>query len=126
MLKAMEKTGWETHSVENVSHHYALTIRKWHDNWLSNKDAVIKAYGERWFRIWHMFLAWSSIIARQGNAACFQVVLNKNLDSYDRTRWVKKRAVILGDRATDLSSPRPQVQAAKGAPNGNGATRLEV
>jgi cyclopropane fatty-acyl-phospholipid synthase-like methyltransferase len=98
MLKAMEKAGWETHSVENVSIHYAWTIRKWHDNWLSNKSSVVATYGERWFRIWHFFLAWSTIIAEQGNAACFQVVLNKNLDHYDRTRWVTNKAVVLGDR----------------------------
>ena len=98
MLKAMEKAGWETHSVENISIHYAWTIKLWHDNWLSNKDAVIAAYGERWFRIWHFFLAWSTIIAEQGNAACFQVVLNKNLDHYNRARWVTEKAAILGDR----------------------------
>ncbi len=107
MLRAMEKAGWETHSVENVSTHYAWTIRRWHDNWLSNKEAVTAAYGDRWFRIWHFFLAWSSIIAAQGNAACFQVVLNKNINSYDRTRWVEKKATILGDRETDLNPPKP-------------------
>jgi len=99
MLKAMEKAGWETHSVENISIHYGFTIKKWHDNWLSNKDAVVAAYGERWFRIWHFFLAWSVLVAEQGNAACFQVVLNKNLDAFDRTRWVDKKSVVLGDRA---------------------------
>jgi sphingolipid C9-methyltransferase len=106
MLKAMEKAGWESHSVENVSTHYEWTIRRWHDNWLSNREAVVAAYGERWFRIWHFFLAWSSIIARQGNAACFQVVLHKNLDGYDRTRWIRRRATILGDREANLAPPQ--------------------
>jgi cyclopropane fatty-acyl-phospholipid synthase-like methyltransferase len=105
MLKAMEKAGWETHSVENVSIHYGWTIKRWHDNWLSNKDEVIKAYGERWFRIWHFFLVWSTIIAEQGNAACFQVVLNKNLDSYNRKRWVTNKSVVLGERAW-LGTPK--------------------
>jgi cyclopropane fatty-acyl-phospholipid synthase-like methyltransferase len=100
MLKAMEKAGWETHSVENISIHYGFTIKLWHDNWLSNREAVTKAYGDRWFRIWNFFLAWSTIIAEQGNAACFQVVLNKNMDSFDRTRWVNKNSVVLGHRAT--------------------------
>jgi sphingolipid C9-methyltransferase len=104
MLKAMEKAGWEMHSVENISIHYGFTIKKWHDNWLSNKDAVVAAYGERWFRIWHFFLAWSTIIAEQGNASCFQVVLNKNLDSFDRTRWVDKKSVVLGERARPLAA----------------------
>ena len=38
------------------------------------------------------------LIAEQGNAACFQVVLNKNLDAFDRTRWVDKKSVVLGER----------------------------
>jgi cyclopropane fatty-acyl-phospholipid synthase-like methyltransferase len=105
MLAAMEKAGWETHSVENVSIHYGWTIKRWHDNWLSNKDAVVKAYGERWFRIWHFFLVWSTIIAEQGNAACFQVVLNKNHDQYDRKRWVVGRAPVLGERVW-LGTPK--------------------
>jgi len=113
MLKAMEKAGWETHSVENVSIHYAWTIKKWHDNWLSNKDEVVKTYGERWFRIWHMFLAWSTIIAEQGNASCFQVVLNKNLDHYDRTRWVTNKSVVLGDRTADLAPASDALSAAE-------------
>jgi multiple sugar transport system substrate-binding protein len=69
MLASMEKAGWETHSVENVSHHYGWTIKRWHDNWLSNRAAVAAAHGERWFRIWHLFLARYTIIAAQGNAA---------------------------------------------------------
>jgi cyclopropane fatty-acyl-phospholipid synthase-like methyltransferase len=88
MTKSMEKAGFEIQHVENVSIHYAWTIRKWHDNWMAHRDEVLATYGERWYRIWHFFLAWSTIIAEQGNAACFQVVMNKNLDHYDRTRWV--------------------------------------
>jgi cyclopropane fatty-acyl-phospholipid synthase-like methyltransferase len=102
MLKAMEKAGWETHSVENISIHYGWTIKRWHDNWLSNKAAVVSAYGERWFRIWNFFLAWSTLIAEQGNAACFQVVLNKNLDHFDRTRWGNRNAAVPGDRQASV------------------------
>lgn len=111
MLAAMEKSGWETHSVENISHHYSWTIKRWHDNWLSNQDAVRAKYGERWFRIWHMFLAWSCIIGEQGNAACFQVVLNKNIDSFNRFRWIGRKAVSLGDRQSEIK-PAPRAVAA--------------
>lgn len=114
MLAVMEKAGWETHTVENVSHHYGWTIKKWHDNWLSNADKVRAAYGERWFRIWHFFLAWSTIIGAQGNAACFQVVLNKNADAFNRGRWIGKKHVM-GDRAAAIKPPARQdwVHAAK-------------
>jgi cyclopropane fatty-acyl-phospholipid synthase-like methyltransferase len=100
MLKVMTKAGFECAHVENISIHYVWTIRRWHDNWRSNREAIVKAYGERWYRIWHFFLAWSAIIGEQGNAACFQVVLNKNLDAFDRTRWVTgkmQRAPVLSN-----------------------------
>ena len=104
MLAVMEKAGWEPHTVENISHHYGWTIKLWHDNWISNKGAVKAAYGERWYRIWHFFLAWSSIIGAQGNAACYQVVLNKNQDAFDRSRWVGGKHVV-GDRAPAVEAP---------------------
>jgi len=84
MLKAMEKAGFDIHSVENVSIHYSLTIQRWHQNWLKNGAHIRLKYGERWFRLWHLFLAWSARIGRQGNSECFQVLAHKNLDSFDR------------------------------------------
>jgi cyclopropane fatty-acyl-phospholipid synthase-like methyltransferase len=111
MLASMEKAGWETHTVEGIGNHYAITLKKWHDNWISNKEKVVATYGERWYRIWNLFLAWSVLIGDQGNAACFQVVLNKNLDSFDRARWIGHRSSILGDREKHLGTPRPVAAA---------------
>jgi cyclopropane fatty-acyl-phospholipid synthase-like methyltransferase len=84
MLKVAEKSGWEVQGVENVSRHYSQTLRLWRANWESNRARTVAEHGERWFRIWQFFLAWSQIVAEQGNAACFQVVMNKNLDTLDR------------------------------------------
>ncbi|HEY5147349.1 MAG TPA: cyclopropane-fatty-acyl-phospholipid synthase family protein, partial [Polyangiaceae bacterium] len=66
MSKALEKAGFQIQSVENISIHYSDTIRLWHLNWQKQREAVLKAYGERWFRIWHLFLGWSWRIAAQG------------------------------------------------------------
>ncbi len=107
MLKPAEEVGWETFSVENISQHYGWTIRQWHDNWIANRASVVATYGERWYRIWHFFLAWSSVIADQGNASCYQVVFNKNLDGFDRTRHILDRGPVHGVRASELDSPRP-------------------
>ena len=97
MLKYMERANFEISTVENISIHYSLTIKAWHDNWLANEADIKAKYGERWFRIYHFFLAWSVLIAAQGNAACFQVIMNKNLDQFDRHRWVGQN--ILGERS---------------------------
>ena len=103
MLKSMEKSNFEIHSMENVTNHYSLTLRRWHTNWISNRAEVTQAYGDRWYRIWHFFLAWSTLIAEQGSAACFQVVLNKNIDHYNRMRWIGHK-FSLGDRSPSLSN----------------------
>lgn len=108
MIRGLEKAGFEIHSVENVSIHYAVTIRLWHKNWQSNKAAIVAAYGERWYRLWHLFLAWSWRIATQGNAACFQIVSHKNLDSFDRSIFIGYGA--LGEIRSDR---RPRVAAAE-------------
>ncbi len=84
MMAACEKANWEIQTIENLSPHYSRTIKLWHDNWLQHADEIKAAYGERWYRIWHVFLAWATIAADQGTAACFQCILNKNLNTFDR------------------------------------------
>ena len=88
MCKSMEKAGFDIYSAENVASHYVLTIQQWQANWQKNKAAVLRAYGERWYRLWHLFLAWSWRIGAQGSAACFQVVAHKNLNAFDRKVFV--------------------------------------
>ncbi|MBI2387991.1 MAG: class I SAM-dependent methyltransferase [Deltaproteobacteria bacterium] len=104
MMNVMEKANWEIASVENISFHYKITIKKWHDNWLRNREQIVNTYGERWYRIWHVFLAWATTVAAQGTAACFQVLANKNLNTFDRSRWIGR--ATLGDRI-GLKGKRP-------------------
>jgi cyclopropane fatty-acyl-phospholipid synthase-like methyltransferase len=96
VVKNLEKAGFEVHSVENIGIHYSITIDRWYDNWMRNSDAVQEKYGQFWFRLWQVFLGWSVDIAAQGNSTCFQIVCNKNLESFDRNRWVGELG--LGER----------------------------
>jgi len=84
MSRAMEKAGFGIHAVENLSVHYALTLKRWQQNWRANRSKVMAAYGERWYRLWNLFLGWSWRIALQGSSECFQAVVHKNLDGFDR------------------------------------------
>ena len=94
----LERAGFEIHSVENVGIHYSLTIERWYRNWLKNRDLVVKGYGERWFRLWEVFLAWSVLIAERGGSTAFQIVANKNRSAFERKRWIgeKGRMVNVG------------------------------
>ncbi|MEM6726156.1 MAG: cyclopropane-fatty-acyl-phospholipid synthase family protein [Bacteroidota bacterium] len=91
-LRRIEKVGFEVHSVENIGNHYSMTIQRWYDNWLSNKEKVLEKYGERIFRIYEIFLAWSVIIARHGGSSAYQIVCHKNLDHYDRFQFIGRSA----------------------------------
>ena len=87
-LQRIEKVGFEVHSVENIGNHYSITINRWYDKWLSNKEKVLEKYGERTFRIYEIFLAWSVLIGRHGGSTAYQIVCHKNLDKFDRMRFI--------------------------------------
>lgn len=102
VVKNLEKAGFEIHSVENVGIHYSITIDRWYDNWMRNRAAVEGKYGQFWFRLWQVFLGWSVFIASQGNSTCFQIICNKNRETFDRYRWVGERG--LGERTQKPSA----------------------
>ena len=78
VVSQAERAGFEVHRVENTGTHYAVTIYKWYENWKRNEAAIIAKYGQRWFRMWMMFLAWSVMIGGQGSSALFMITLTKN------------------------------------------------
>ncbi|KAJ3046377.1 hypothetical protein HK097_000905 [Rhizophlyctis rosea] len=89
VIEQMERAGFEVQSSETLGVHYSATIYRWYSNWMKNKDYIVGKYGVRWFRTWEFFLAYSTIIARQGSATVYQIVAHKNLNSFDRTQFVK-------------------------------------
>jgi len=75
----LERAGYEVHRVENTGVHYSLTIKHWYDNWKSNEAAIVEKYGQRWFRMWMIFLGWSTNIAAQGSSTVFMITMTKNI-----------------------------------------------
>ena len=73
-----ERAGFEIHRVENCGVHYSVTIHKWYDNWKANEAAIVAKYGQRWFRMWMIFLGWSVIIGAQGSSTVFMITMAKN------------------------------------------------
>jgi cyclopropane fatty-acyl-phospholipid synthase-like methyltransferase len=104
----LEKAGFEVHSVENINIHYGHTIHRWYLNWIKNREAVVKTYGEWWYRLWYFFLGWSSIVGEAGRAGCYQIVCNKARAGFDRNQWIGE-PVSLGE----LNTPRTQEPARK-------------
>ncbi|KXS14433.1 S-adenosyl-L-methionine-dependent methyltransferase [Gonapodya prolifera JEL478] len=91
-LEQLERAGFEVQSTETMGTHYSATLWRWYENWLSNRGSMVKAYGEKMARLWEIFLAWSTIIARQGSATVYFIVAHKNKNGFDRTRFMPPRA----------------------------------
>jgi cyclopropane fatty-acyl-phospholipid synthase-like methyltransferase len=101
----LEKAGFEVHSVENINIHYGHTIHRWYQNWIKSREAIVAAYGERWYRLWHIFLAWSSLVGETGRAGCYQLVCNKARLGFDRNQWIGE-PVGLGEFAAPPAPAR--------------------
>lgn len=96
-LRRIEKVGFEVHSVENIGNHYHITIKKWHENWLANKEKVLEKYDEYTYRMYEVFLAWSVLITKHGGSTAYQIVCHKNTDDFDRLKFIGKGKTILGE-----------------------------
>lgn len=92
----LEGAGWEIKGLDTVGVHYSATIWRWYRNWMANKEKVEARYGTRWFRIWEYFLAYSTIISRQGSATCYQITLVKNINSTHRVEGIPTQFSLEG------------------------------
>lgn len=55
------------------------------------------------FQIWEYFLAYSTIISRQGSATCYQITLVKNINSTHRIEGVPSQFGLMGALASSSS-----------------------
>ncbi|KAI5460581.1 S-adenosyl-L-methionine-dependent methyltransferase [Mariannaea sp. PMI_226] len=102
----LESSGFEVKSVDTIGVHYSGTLWRWYRNWLGNAEKVKSTYGVRWYRIWELFLAYSTIASRQGSATCFQLVVVKNLNSTHRIDGVASQHGLLGAITASKASGR--------------------
>ncbi|KFY72023.1 hypothetical protein V499_07792 [Pseudogymnoascus sp. VKM F-103] len=109
----LEGAGFEVKSVDTVGVHYSATLWRWYRNWLGNRDKVEAKYGSRWFKIWEFFLAYSTIISREGGATCYQITLVKNINSTHRVEGISTQFAL----TAALAKGRADI-AANAAANG--------
>ena len=104
LVESLQDANFEVAHLENIGIHYSHTIHKWYYNWMRNEQYVLEHYGEKWFRVWQLFLRWSVEIAKQGNSTCWSITCHKNLDQTDRNRYITDKTTGL---RMDLSNPTP-------------------
>ncbi|KAI0168281.1 cyclopropane-fatty-acyl-phospholipid synthase [Pestalotiopsis sp. NC0098] len=105
-VSCLESAGFEVKSIDTVGVHYSGTLWRWYRNWVGNAETVRAKFGERWYRIWELFLAWSTIASRQGSATCFQFVVVKNLNATHRVDGLLSQHGIRGALAAAQAKGR--------------------
>jgi sphingolipid C9-methyltransferase len=83
-VSQLERGGFEVQTVRNQGVHYAHTIEMWYHNLVKNKDMVINKWGRAAYRLHEVFLAWSTMVARQGSSTVWCIVLTHHhgVDAY--------------------------------------------
>lgn len=83
-VNQLERGGFEVHHIRNQGVHYAHTIESWYHNIVKNRESVIEKYDQFAYRRHELFLAWSTMIARQGSSTVWCIIAAKNseLDNY--------------------------------------------
>ena len=74
----LERAGFEVQNVHNMGYHYSQTLAHWLHTWETKKAEIEKAYGERSWRRWRVFLAWSVRIARRGGSTVQFITATKS------------------------------------------------
>src|SRR5690242_8838842 len=73
MTHASQKVRLIASDVENLRLHYAYTLQHWLSRFTTARDAVVKMYDERFFRMWEFYLAGGIVMFENGAACNYQV-----------------------------------------------------
>ena len=107
VVNQAERAEFEVHRVENCGVHYGITIQKWYENWKSNEQAIVAKYGQRWFRMWMVFLGWSVIVGKQGGSTVYMVTMTKNTRNDKETVSAEEAASVPYSRLKKWVGDKP-------------------
>jgi cyclopropane-fatty-acyl-phospholipid synthase len=80
---------------ENLRLHYAMTMEEWQRRYERNREEVTKMFDERFYRMWHLWLASSAAAFRYGAYNLSQFVLTKGINNdLPLTREAQIQAVL--------------------------------
>lgn len=74
VIRALERSGQELRDVENLREHYALTLRHWVDNLVSDPEAAVAEVGPERERIWRLYMTASALAFERGDIAVNQML----------------------------------------------------
>jgi cyclopropane-fatty-acyl-phospholipid synthase len=86
VLPAIEREGLLATDLEILRLHYAITLRHWRQRFRAAWHTASEEFGERFCRMWEMYLAGSETAFRYQNLMVFQLQLTKDQNVLPLTR----------------------------------------
>ena len=73
-LAHLERAGFEIRDVEALREHYVLTVRAWQDTLERRWDEVVAHSGERFARVWRLYLAGGALAFEENRMGVDQIL----------------------------------------------------
>jgi cyclopropane-fatty-acyl-phospholipid synthase len=86
VFSAIERSGLWTCDAEILRLHYAYTIRHWRERFARNRAKAALIYGERFCRMWEIYLTSVELNFIYGESMVFQLLLAREKDKVPITR----------------------------------------
>ena len=86
VVTPIEKANLIVSDIEVLKLHYSHTLRHWKENFIKNKEQIIKMFDIRFFRMWEFYLTSCESAFKWGDQVVYQFQLTKNYTSTPTTR----------------------------------------
>lgn len=109
VLPAVEREGLLATDLEILRLHYAMTLRHWRQRFRGAWHTAVEKFGERFCRMWEVYLAGSETAFRYQDLMVFQLQLTKDQTALPLTRdymFDAERELRSGDRHSGASRTR--------------------
>ena len=81
VLGIMGEKGLVPMDVENLRLHYALTLDEWVRRFEANVEKITEMFGDKFVRMWRMYLNGSSAAFRSGEIRLYQILFTNGLNN---------------------------------------------
>ncbi len=98
-VQALEPTGLWLLDCEIWRCHYGYTLQHWRKRFDDNREAAAKLMGERFCRMWELYLSVAECVFLQGTSNVFQLQIGRERDGVPITRdYIGQEGVRLANR----------------------------
>ncbi|MYL98977.1 methyltransferase domain-containing protein [Novosphingobium sp. FGD1] len=96
-LAASEKVRLIATDVETLRLHYAFTLREWYKRCVANRDAIVRLYDERFYRMWIFYLSGATAAFESGGMCNYQIQYTRSRHALPLARdYIAERERQLG------------------------------